>query len=422
MDEPRNRILPTPFLTRAARWGIVSWSVIGVLILAGILFRYVLSPISIVFPPLLLAMVIVYMLNPFVTALQRRHVPRVWGALLSYVVFFTVVGFALNALIPSIAGQVSVFARSVPTLLDRAQESVVELASRMNFRLQIADLFQNLEPGRVGGEFIQRIFSFTAGVVHVALVGVLGAILGFYLLVDLPKIQRGIHAMVPTGRRWEVESLLEAMGRALGGFFRGQLLVALFVGLMSMLGLYVVGLPYWALVGLVAGVFNLIPLVGPFIGAVPALFIAFTTPTSAGLLQLDPGWPLAFGAAIALVSVQQLDNHIISPNIVARTVKLHPVTVLLGLLVGGTLLGLWGMLLAVPAIAAVKILILHYWDTRVQWPPQPPQTVVAPVTTPPGDAPPSEPDGAVKNGGARRVRLPSMRWPQVLRRSRSGET
>jgi predicted PurR-regulated permease PerM len=190
------------------------------------------------------------------------------------------------------------------------------------------------------------------------------------LLVDLPKVQRATMSLIPLRRRGEVRSVLEKMGRALGGYFRGQLLVAAFVGVASMLGLYLVGLPYWALVGAVAGLFNLIPLIGPFIGAVPALFIAFTTSDTGGLLHLDPGWPMALGASIALLIVQQIDNHIISPNVMARTVKLHPVTVMLGLLIGGTLAGLVGMLLTVPVIASVKIVLLHLWDSRVHWPPE----------------------------------------------------
>jgi predicted PurR-regulated permease PerM len=146
--------------------------------------------------------------------------------------------------------------------------------------------------------------------------------------------------------------------------------VALFVGLASMLGLYIVGLPYWALVGAIAGLTNLVPLIGPIIGAILALFVAFTTGASEGLLHLHPGWPLALGSGVALLIVRLVDDYLISPNIVARTVKLHPVTVMLGLLVGGTLVGLPGMLLAVPTIAAIKILLLHYWDTRMQWPPR----------------------------------------------------
>jgi predicted PurR-regulated permease PerM len=125
-------------------------------------------------------------------------------------------------------------------------------------------------------------------------------------------------------------------------------------------------------------------LIGPFIGAVPALFIAFTTNDSGGLLHLHPGWPMALGACVALLTVQQIDNHIISPNVMARTVKLHPVTVMLGLLIGGTLAGLVGMLLTVPVIACTKIVLLHLWDSRVQWPPQEPAVPEPAVPEPVG--------------------------------------
>src|SRR5256885_9542102 len=115
-------------------------------------------------------------------------------------------------------------------------------------------------------------------------------------------------------------------------------------------GLYLIGLPYWALVGLIAGLFNLVPWIGPFIGAVPALFIAFTAPNAAHgqVIPLRPGWPLALGAAVVLTIVQQIDNRVITPRTVARNVRLHPLTVILSLLVVGTPNGLWGMLIAIP--------------------------------------------------------------------------
>jgi predicted PurR-regulated permease PerM len=371
VDEHRSGVLSHPLVTRIARWGLVAWSLIGVGYLALLVYRYLLHPIRVVFAPLVLALAIVYLLNPLVSWMERRGVPRLWGSLLTYLLFLGGVGVGLRYLIPLIADQVSGFVASVPDLLQRAQDSLNELKDRLRIDLDTTSLVTSLGPGGGGSEFISRIFSITAGVVHVAFVVILGIVLGFYLLVDLPKIQKGALALIPARRRPAVLGIIERMGRALGGFFRGQLLVALFVGVASMAGLYIVGLPYWALVGLIAGLFNLIPLIGPFIGAVPALFIAFTTEESCCILRLEPGWTLAIGASLALLIVQQIDNHIISPNIVARTVKLHPVTVMLGLLVAGTLFGLWGMLLAVPVIAAVKILILHYWDTRMQWPPQP---------------------------------------------------
>jgi predicted PurR-regulated permease PerM len=361
---------------------VVAWSAIGVLILGYLAYRYVLVPVRIAFGPVLVALVIVYLLNPVVSRLQARRVPRVWGTLITYVVFLTVVGVAMRFLIPVVADQVSSFVSSVPDLLGRAQQSLTDIARRLGIEVRSTDILASLSPGGEAGSFISRIFSFTAGFLHGLVVLVLGAVLGFYLLVDLPKAQRTSMAMLPSGRHEEVRSVLEKMGRALGGYFRGQLLVATFVGVASMLGLFIVGLPYWALVGAVAGLFNLIPLIGPFIGAVPAVFIAFTTTDSTGLLHLEPGWPLAIGASVALLVVQQIDNHIISPNVMARTVKLHPVTVMLGLLIGGTLAGLVGMLFTVPVIASAKIVLLHLWDSRMQWPPR-------------GSSNPDEPEGEV---------------------------
>jgi predicted PurR-regulated permease PerM len=364
LDPERTPQLETPFVARAARWGIVAWSLIGVLVLGFFLFRYAIHPIRVIFPPLVVAMIGVYLLNPIVSGLERRGIPRVWGTLITYLVGIAIVGTALTLAIPVVARQVEAFARSAPDLIERATDAGRDLASRLGFDVQTATEGQDVV------DFFGRLLSFTRGLFGLAVVFILGPILAFYLLVDLPKIRRGLRAMIPSRRRAEVESVLRKIGQAVGGFFRGQLLVALFVGIASALALWIVGLPFWAVVGLVTGLFNLIPLIGPFIGGIVAVLVAFTTETGGqGLLSLEPGWPLAVGSAVALLIVQQIDNHILSPNIVARTVRLHPVTVMLGLLAGGTLLGLWGILLAVPLMAAVKILMLHAWDTRMQWPP-----------------------------------------------------
>lgn len=371
----REPLLSSPLADRAARWGVVAWSLIGLVILVYWGLRYVLLPVRIIFPPLMVAVVLLFLLNPLVTGLERRGVPRLWGTLIMYIIFLTTVGVALAFLVPVVSRQVTGFVNSVPSLLERAQEELQAVSERTGVSVGLSDLLGQLRENQGQAlDFVGRITSFTAGVVHAAIIFVIGPIIAFYLLVDLPKIRRAVGALIPARRRGEVQAIGERVGVAIGGFFRGQLLVALFVGLASMLGLYLIGLPYWALVGLVAGLFNLVPLIGPFIGAVPAVFIAFTAQESdAGFLfHPSPGWPLALAAVLVLLIVQQIDNHIISPNVVARSVKLHPVTVMLSLLAGGTLLGLWGMLLAVPTVATAKILLLHVWDTRMSWPPSAP--------------------------------------------------
>jgi predicted PurR-regulated permease PerM len=365
VDEDRSRPLSSPLVSRTLRWGIVAWSVIGFLILGYYLFTYVLYPIRIIFPPLVVAVIAVYLLNPVVTALERRGVGRVWGALIVYVLSASIVGTALYFVVPLVAEQVGEFAETAPRILSETVQDIQEFAAGLGVPLD--------EGGAPSTESIVdvlgSIFSVTRGLFDFVLVLVLGPILAFYLVVDLPKIKRGTRAMIPARRRREVDSVMQKIGRAIGSYFRGQLLVASFVAVAASIALWIVGLPFWALVGLVSGLFNLVPLIGPFIGGAVAVFIAFTTEESGGLLSLEPGWPLALGSAAALLLVQQIDNHIISPNMIGRTVRLHPVTVMLGLLVGGALLGLWGMLLAIPVIATVKILILHAWDTRMKWPP-----------------------------------------------------
>ncbi|MDQ4005560.1 MAG: AI-2E family transporter [Actinomycetota bacterium] len=364
MDDDRGRLLSAPYVLRAARGGIVAWSLIGIVVLGFIFLRFVVYPIRIIFPPLVVAMIAVYLLNPIVSTMERRGVPRLVGTLVTYLIGLGIFSTAMAFVAPIVAEQVRTFTREAPDLIERVANGLRDIAQRAGIDVQ-----QGTDGTDVVG-VLGRLLDVGRDIVDVALIFILGPILAFYFLVDLPKIRRGIRAMIPARRRAEVESVMQRIGRAIGGFFRGQLLVSLFVGAAGALVLYVVGLPFWAVVGLITGLFNLIPLIGPFIGGGVAVLIAFTTQAPAGgLLHLEPGWPLALGSAVGLLIVQQIDNHILSPNIVARTVNLHPVTVMLGLLAGGTLLGLWGMLLAVPVLATVKILLLHTWDTRGTWPP-----------------------------------------------------
>jgi predicted PurR-regulated permease PerM len=244
---------PSPY-ERFVRIGITAWCGIGVIVLGYLLLRLMVY-VNPVIPPLLIAVAVVYLLNPVVSALERRGVPRVAGAGIVYLLFLCIV------------------------------------------------------------------------------------------------------ALIPPGRRDEIRGLMDRIGQAVGGFFRGQLLVALFVGVASSIGLWLIGLPFWLLVGMVAGVFNLVPLVGPFIGGGLAVIIA-----------LISGQPLkAVWAALVLLVVQQIDNHLISPNVMGRTVQLHPVVVMLALLVGASFAGLFGMLVIVPLVAVVKIVFLFIWSKYVDY-------------------------------------------------------
>ncbi len=418
--ERREPVLSSTLIARAARVAIVAWALVGLAILAYLIGRFVLYPIRIVFPPLVLALVLVYLLNPAIGMLERRGLKRLWATLLTYLVFLTVVGVTLAYLIPVVSHQVTAFAKSIPDLLQRAENSLADFARRLGLHVKASDLVATFQRQGGVGKFIGRISSLTGQVLHVALVLVLGPILAFYLLVDLPKLRRSAQAAIPARRRGEAQEVATKLAVAVGGYFRGQLLVALFVGIASMFGLWVVGLPYWAPIGLIAGLFNLIPLIGPFIGAIPALFVAFTTPVQeSGLLHPRPGWPLAVAASVVLLVVQQIDNHVISPRVVTRTVRLHPLTVMLSLLAAGAVLGLWGMLLVIPVVAAAKILIIHYWDTRMVWPPRgaaPPSAPVPAADETGSAAPPAPPEARPEPSGGDVEGPQGGRWRALRKR------
>ena len=370
-----------PASERLRRAGISAWSIIGLLIVLAVA-GWLLLKIRVIFPPLGLAVLIIYLLNPIVTRLEQRRVPRLWGTLLAYVVVAGVVTLIVIAVSPFVADQATDFSEDWPEFTEQIVASVEDGANvveeRLNVNIDTTEIHCLLDVAgeeapteeqcdevtqefreRIAGS-AERLTELGSSVLEIILIFVLAPLLAIYLLIDLPKLQRDVLNLVPERNRDEVASVASQVGRTVGGFFRGQLLVALIVGIMSSVGFAVIGLKFWLVIGAIAGFTNLIPLVGPFIGGGLGFIVGTVTDDiTTGL------W-----AVLVAVIVQQIDNHIISPNVMKRTVQIHPVTVMLSLLAGGTLAGFWGVLLAVPAVAVVKLVGSHLWSTRVlgEWP------------------------------------------------------
>lgn len=364
---------------RLRRVGIGAWSVIGLLILLAI-SGWLLLKISVIFPPLVLALLIIYLVNPIVNRLEDRRVPRVLGAILSYVVVLGSITLIVLALIPLASNQIESFSDDWPEFREKSVRSIHSTSESIEDRfgtkidtsqiecllgaddIESADSPTHAECDEATREFRERlsaqasrITELGGTILEVLIIFILGPLLALYLIIDLPDLQKDVLGLVPENNRDEFADVGSKIGRAVGGFFRGQLVVALIVFVLSSIAFKIVGLPFWLVIGAIAGFTNLIPLVGPFIGGGLGVIVG----------TLSEGFGLGLKAAIAALVVQQIDNHIISPNVMKRTVQLHPVTVMLGLLAGGTLAGFWGVLLAVPAIAVTKIVLGHLWTTRV---------------------------------------------------------
>ena len=343
---------------RLRRAGQLSWALVGVAALVGVVV-VVLWTFRVVFPPLILAGAIVFLMNPVVTRLQRRRVPRAAGAAVAYLSVVAAIGLAGVLLYPLVADQSRELREDWPEIKAKAERWIDERAedSEGTFyeftREDLEDAFS--ADNLTFRQQLDRARDVGLQVFHVLLILVLAPIIAFYLLVDLPRIRTVLVSLIPAGATEEVLHVSRRLNRAIGGFFRGQLLVAAIVGAMCSVGLLAIGLQFWFLVGMIAGLFNIIPLIGPWVGGVPGVVIALTT-----------GSPLqALGVVGVMAVAQQIDNHFITPQVMQRVVQLHPAAVILALLAGGTLGGLFGLLMAVPATATLKIVCGHLWRVHV---------------------------------------------------------
>jgi predicted PurR-regulated permease PerM len=168
------------------------------------------------------------------------------------------------------------------------------------------------------------------------------------MLKDTKLIERSILAFFPIRHHKNVLRLFRDIDTALGNYIRGQLLVCLVVGVLAYIGYRWIGLPYPLLLASSVAVFNVVPYLGPFLGAIPALLVALTISRK-----------MVVSALIINLVIQMLEGNVISPQIVGRTLHLHPLLIIFALLVGGEVGGIWGMILAVPFFAVCKVVVEH---------------------------------------------------------------
>ncbi len=346
--------------SRIKRVGVVSWSLLGTLLLLGVL-GWLFTKVWIVIPPVIIAIAIIYMLNPVVTRLARRGIKRWMGSCLSYLVLMgvlTLIGFLV---IPSISDQAGELADNFPTIYDDLVADLESFAANLGFTDLDLPLYEEVRDEFTGGEGdffsdqLGRITDVTLSVLEAVFLLLLAPVIAFYLLLDLPKVRVKVMSLIPPPHRAEVVFVSRELGLAVGGFLRGQLLVAVIVGVMTSVGFWAIGLPFWLLIGMIAGFLNIIPFVGPWVGGGLGMLVALATRD----LQTA-----AWAGLVALI-VQQVDNHFVSPTVLRATVRIHPAMIILGLVLGASVGGFWGVVLAVPVMASIKIIVGHLWRTRV---------------------------------------------------------
>jgi predicted PurR-regulated permease PerM len=335
---------------RAERLGFLVVLVLGS---ALVLYR-----IRGVLTPFFIGVVIAYILNPLVDSLERRGAPRVAGIAIVYLLVLALLALVSVYLFPITIRQLETMTVDLPVQIRRIESLLTDLYSRFH-RVPLPNQVRDALDSAV--ERWEGMLASAASEIIGGLVGmfyqlpnlVLGPILAFYFARDKDQILRKVMSWIPARGRAEASNLIGEMDAVIGGFVRGQLLVAMIMAVMISVGLWLAGIEFAFLIGTAAGILDLIPYFGPLLGAIPALMVAVIKS------------PLHVFYVVAVFAVaNQIETAVLSPRIVSGYVGLHPLAVIFSLLVGAYIWGLLGMIVAVPLAGILRVLLRYTW-TRV---------------------------------------------------------
>ena len=297
-----------------------------------------------------------YLIYPLVRRLSRR-LPRWLAILCVYALLAVVVALAMVVLGPNLGAEARAFAREFPQLLQQAQNellgpqspylSAVPLEARETVISAIDEIAATAQ--RNAGAIASQALTIVLSLASVVTAFIIIPVIAFYLLIDADRLRAGFLRLVPLAHRDATAVILGDIDTVLGGYVRGQILVGACIAILVSVMLLALGIKYALLIGVFAGIVNIIPYLGAIAGAIPAVIIA--------LFTHGVGWALLVVAGFILIN--QAEGHIIAPNVVGQRVGLTPLMVVIALLIGAELGGILGMFIAVPVAAVIKAMLVR---------------------------------------------------------------
>ncbi len=342
---------------------LMFWSfellILATLILVSSKISFVFQPIgtffSTLFAPVLIAGFLYYILNPIVGLLMKTKMKRIWAVAIVLLLLVAALVWILLSVIPSLVQQISSLASNTPNFIRQVETWLAEVAQWSVFKdVDINKYFEQLDIsyGTIIQQFLSGLSNSLGSIVgtiaSATIVIITAPFILFYMLKDGEKLVPNIKRFFPEKRREQIVELLGQLNKTLANYISGQAIECLFVGTFTFLGYFALGVDYAFLFGVIAGLTNLIPYLGPYLGLAPAFLVTvFNDPFKALLC-----------CGVVLI-VQQLDGNIIYPNVIGKSLKIHPLTIIIVLLVAGNIAGLLGIFLGVPFYAICKTIISY---------------------------------------------------------------
>ncbi len=316
-----------------------------------------------VLAPFFIGFVIAWIFNPIVTKLEKKKIPRMIGSMIVYALFLLIITLFIRFLIPVIYEQVQVLISNLPAIFSELEGFVNTIFDKLG-RMQGID-FNSIKENimitittTLNGFMtsIPTMLMNMVGTIFSSLITIsFGLVIGLYMLIDFDSINGHLINMLPKKNRFEASLLITNISTEVRKSVNGTLLVALMVFVCDSIGFWAVGLQASVLFGLLCGITDLIPYIGPYIGGAIAVIVGFAQSPLIGFLTL-----------IVAVVVQLIENNILQPIVMSKTMKLHPVTIIVGLLIFEHFFGIIGMILATPCIALAKV-VWKFFKEKYNW-------------------------------------------------------
>ncbi|WP_336284126.1 AI-2E family transporter [Natronobacillus azotifigens] len=322
--------------------------------LTGFVFRPIGSVLASLAVPIIGAGFLYYITNPLVGLLERVKVPRILGIIIVFLTLIAVIFFSIYFIFPVIQRQFESLMENVPAMAESLEDIFTMWQNRNDI---IPEGIQNALDNfidNLGGyteQVATSIFQFIGSVFSFLFSFVLIPFFLFFMLKDREKFIPYLTGFFSESKGESLGRLLKSVNHTLGSFIQGQALVSLSVGIMLLIGYLIVGLDYALVLAVFALVMNLIPYIGPWLSAIPAVAIGFFQDPMVGV------W-----TAVIMIVAQQIESNIIEPNVMGRVLSVHPLTVVVIILAAGALFGFIGFIFAVPAYAVIKTVITHFYE------------------------------------------------------------
>lgn len=351
-------------LTRDILKIVLALVIVTVIVLGSFLLKEwkvfsIIGTVLTIIAPLFIGLIIAWLLDPLVTKINKRGINRLLSTTIAFILVLAVIGLVGWLIVPILGDQINDIINTAPTVIENITsfiEGIIDKLSKIYeydlsaFKNSINETFNNIFLS-ITVDLPSKLISIIGVIINGGINIIFGIFIAFYMLLDFNNVRSHLLNFIPKKIHTEVITLGDKLNKMLKKYVQGTLLIMLLLFICQSIGFTIAGLKAPLVFGLFCAITNIIPYFGPYIGGIPAVIVGFTMDPLTGIFCL-----------ISVIVCQFLESYFLNPVVMSKTMKLHPVTIMIGLLLFGHFFGILGMILSTPVIACTKLILVYFND------------------------------------------------------------